>query len=37
MTNYPSDDPNRVSRADQGLKWLVVASLVIIEFALGPV
>jgi len=34
LTNYTSDDPNGVSRADQGLKWLVVASLVIIEFAL---
>jgi hypothetical protein len=34
MTNYTSDDPNRLSRADQRLKWLVVASLVIIEFAL---
>src|SRR3712207_624625 len=34
MSNDTSDNPSAVSRADQGHKWLVVASLVIIEFAL---
>jgi hypothetical protein len=34
MTNNTSDDPNRVSRADQRLKGFVTASLVTIAFAL---
>jgi hypothetical protein len=34
MTSNTSDDPNRVSRTDQVLKWFVVGSLTIVEFAL---